>query len=196
MKNIEYYNTNSTEYFNKTSNADLSELYAVFERHLPTDAKILDIGCGSGRDALHFKNKGYEITAFDAAEELVKLSKEYTGLDIICNTFEEFDTEEKFDGLWACSSFLHIEKKDMKSMLEKYADFLKPDGVFYLSFKYSDCEYEENGKHYSCYTEESFIKIIEETDNQKIVEIFTSEDSIGGREQKWLSVILKRDSMQ
>lgn len=74
MKTIDYYNTHASQFAESTFNVDMEILYQPFLEHLPSTARILDLGCGSGRDSLAFKKKGYEVEASDYSEELVKKS--------------------------------------------------------------------------------------------------------------------------
>ena len=76
---IEYYNKNAEEFYNATASADMSETCNKFLKYVAPGGKILDAGCGSGRDSLYFIKRGYEVVSFDASEEMVRLSGELTG---------------------------------------------------------------------------------------------------------------------
>lgn len=58
-----------------------------FLEQLAHDAYILDLGCGSGRDTLAFRKKGYYVDAIDYSEELVKKATELTGLKVRYQSF-------------------------------------------------------------------------------------------------------------
>lgn len=192
-KTIEYYNVYCKDYFKNTVGVDMSFHYKEFEKYLKEDSKILDIGCGSGRDSLYFMSRGYEVLAFDGSDEMVKMSSKLIGKKVIKSTFEEFNTDQEFDGLWACSSLLHVRKNDMESILKKYSSYLKPNGVFYLSFKYGNKEYEKEGRYFNCYDEESLKNVIDNIDNLIIEKFYFSQDVRKGREnESWLNVILKK----
>ena len=72
--------------------------------------------------------------------------------------FEELDVVEKYDGIWACASILHVEKKKLPDILKRMATATKNGGVIYTSFKYGDFEGEKNGRYFTYLTEESFLK--------------------------------------
>ena len=72
MKTIDYYNKHAEEFTASTFEVDMEILYQPFLAELPEGTRILDVGCGSGRDTLAFKNKGYQVDAIDYSEELVK----------------------------------------------------------------------------------------------------------------------------
>jgi SAM-dependent methyltransferase len=54
-----YYETHASEYFRGTCNVDLSSLWNKLGKRLKLGALILDLGCGSGRDLLHFSQRGF-----------------------------------------------------------------------------------------------------------------------------------------
>ena len=72
MKTIDYYNKHAEEFTAATFEVDMESLYQPFLAELPRGTRILDVGCGSGRDTLAFKNKAYQVDAIDYSEELVK----------------------------------------------------------------------------------------------------------------------------
>ena len=114
MNTLDYYNKNSEEYFNSTLNVDMTNTYKEFLKLVPEGGKILDLGCGSGRDSMNFMKLGYEVTAVDGSKELAKKASVLLGKEVIVNTFEELELKEKFHGIWACASLLHIKREDLK----------------------------------------------------------------------------------
>ena len=69
-KNLAYYNQTAHANAADTLNADVSKLYEFFLSRLPAHATILDLGCGSGRDSLHFLREGYRIQSIDGSPEI------------------------------------------------------------------------------------------------------------------------------
>ena len=119
MKTIDYYNKHAEEFTASTFEVDMESLYKPFLAELQEGAKILDVGCGSGRDTLAFKNKGYQVDAIDYSEELVKKASLLTGIPIKWQSFYEVDDYEAYDGIWACASLLHCERSRLAEVLEK-----------------------------------------------------------------------------
>lgn len=192
MKSIHYYNQNSKAFIDNTQKADMSSLWAAFEKYLDTNSYILDAGCGSGRDSHYFLSKGYRVFAFDGSVEMVNHCKGFLHDKVIHSTFEDFNTDAEFDGIWACASFIHIEERDLVKMINKFADFLKDGGVFFLSFKEREENYEKDGRYFTCLTENKLKKIIKELEGLDVLEIIHTVDVREGREsEKWLSIILK-----
>ena len=191
MNTLDYYNKNSEEYFNSTLNVDMTNTYKEFLKLVPEGGKILDLGCGSGRDSMNFMKLGYEVTAVDGSKELAKKASVLLGKEVIVNTFEELELKEKFHGIWACASLLHIKREDLKTVLYNLYNNLDDNGVFYMSFKYGEDEYiDEKGRYFNCYTEETFKEMIAQVSNLEIQNIYKSGDTLGGRNNlQWLNII-------
>ena len=190
---LNFYNSNSKEYIETTLSADMSHLYNDFLSYIPKDGKILDLGCGSGRDSIEFIKRGYKIIAVDGSIELANAASKIIGQQVICSKFEDLKLTETFDGIWASASLLHVNKKDIVDVIKNISSNLKSTGVFYMSFKYGENEYvDEKGRYFNCYTEETFKEILVQVPSLKIESIYKSGDTLGGRNNLvWLNATLK-----
>ncbi|WP_054741709.1 class I SAM-dependent methyltransferase [Cellulosilyticum ruminicola] len=145
---MNYYNMNAQAFFNDTVNADMSKQYEDFLNLLPVGSKILDAGCGSGRDSLIFMNRGYEVVALDGAIEMCQLAGQYIGQEVVHMQFSEIDFTPIFDGIWASASLLHVPSYELEEILKKLKKALTSQGILYASFKYGDFEGKRNGRYY------------------------------------------------
>jgi cyclopropane fatty-acyl-phospholipid synthase-like methyltransferase len=193
MSTIDYYNNHANEYFNKTVNANMNDQYIFFLKYIKRNGKILDLGCGSGRDSLYFKNLGYEVTAIDGSYELCKLASKYTGLDVKCMDFSDISEEEYYDGIWACSSLVHVKKEELLNILNKVKIALKKDGYIYISLKIGTGEeVDSEGRYYSYLTKKEFTRLINQC-NLFIKEYFESKSVVNKNEKRvWGNFILER----
>ena len=193
---IEYYNKNAEQFVQGTLSVDFTATQERFLLHLSVGISILDFGCGSGRDTKYFLDKGYQVEATDGSAELCKLASEYTGICVKQMLFEELDECEKYDGIWACSSILHLDKRALKDVLKKMAAALKTDGVVYTSFKYGDFEGERNGRYFTDFTPETFGEYMQEVPELQFEEYWITSDVRPGRgEEKWLNLILRKSDI-
>ena len=194
MNTLDYYNKNSEEYFNSTLNVDMTNTYKPFLKLVPKDGKILDLGCGSGRDSMNFMKLGYEVTAVDGSKELAKKASALLGKEVIASTFEELELKEKFHGIWACASLLHIKREDLKTVLNNLYNNLEDNGVFYMSFKYGEKEYvDDKNRYFNCFTDESIISFINENTKYNILGLYITEDKLGRvNEVKWVNLICNK----
>lgn len=197
MNTLNYYNKNSEEYFNSTLNVDMTNTYKEFLKLVPEGGKILDLGCGSGRDSMNFMKLGYEVTAVDGSKELAKKASALLGKEVIASTFEELELKEKFHGIWACASLLHIKREDLKTVLNNLYNNLDDNGVFYMSFKYGEKEYvDDKNRYFNCFTDESIISFINENTKYNILGLYITEDKLGRvNEVKWLNLICNKKSV-
>ena len=197
MNTLDYYNKNSEEYFNSTLNVDMTNTYKEFLKLVPEGGKILDLGCGSGRDSMNFMKLGYEVTAVDGSKELAKKASALLGKEVIVSTFEELELKEKFHGIWACASLLHIKREDLKIVLNNLYNNLEDNGVFYMSFKYGEKEYvDDKNRYFNCFTDESIIGFINENTKFNILDLYITEDKLGRvNEVKWVNLICNKKSV-
>ncbi len=192
---LKYYNDNAQTYFEQTKNLELAKLYDRFLKHLPSDAYILDFGCGSGRDSKYFLDKGYRVDAIDGSTEMCKLASEYIKQEVICKDFEELNEANKYDGIWACSSILHIEKENLPNILIKMINALKVDGVIYISFKLGTGSKVIEGRYFNYMTMEEIIDLINSV--SKNVEVIDHFESLPTLERNmpgiiWENIIVKK----
>ena len=190
---MNYYDKNAQEFFDDTVSADMTSHYCEFLKLLPEDACILDAGCGSGRDAKYFKDLGYDITAIDASEEMCKLASELTGSTVLNIKFQEIEFEDKFDGIWASASLLHVSSDEISDVLKRLKKSLKENGVFYASFKYGDFEGERNGRYFNDLDEVTSRQLFESEDFE-VIKTWITHDSRKGREsERWVNILVKKD---
>ncbi len=108
-----YYQMHAGEFFEQTVAIEMDQLYRTFLEHIPADGKILDAGCGSGRDAKYFLDQGYDVEAFDSSPALAALATAHIAKSVDILRFQDLDHERKYNGIWACASLLHVPIKDM-----------------------------------------------------------------------------------
>ena len=150
---VTYYNEHPKSFFADTVNVDMADLQARFLSHVPAGGLVLDAGCGSGRDSRAFMALGYRVRAFDASSELARLASDLIGQPVATRTFDQVDEIACYDGIWACASLLHLREHELPGALGRLWSALKPEGVFYLSFKLGEGERTHNGRHFTDATE-------------------------------------------
>lgn len=126
---------------------------------LRTESYILDFGCGSGRDTKYFLEHGYQVDAVDGSMELCRIASEFTGIEVRQMLFQELQEKEKYDGIWACASILHVPKIELADILQKMCNAVKVDGVIYISFKYGNFEGEQNGRFFLISQKKVFVNL-------------------------------------
>lgn len=193
MDTNQYYQENSEVFFESTVNVDVESLYEHFMKYVPSYGKILDLGCGSGRDTKAFLEKGYIVDAVDGSEELCRLASDYTGIKVQCMDFRTLDSKNKYDAIWACASLLHLPSDELPSMLTKINAALKDVGIVYMSFKEGEDEGWRDGRYFTDMTSKSFTEVLSKTTGFTIAEEWFSDDVRTDRTQKWYNVILRKE---
>jgi len=150
---------------------------------LPAYAKILDLGCGPGRDVKLFSSYGFDVTGVDFSSKMIDAAK----LQAPHSNFFVMDIEnltlpsEFFDGVWASCVLLHIPKKNISAVLDKLHLILKPKGLFYLSVKQShihesfeeDLRYGGLEKYWSFYQKDELIHLLRRAGFEIVEETIT-----------------------
>ena len=193
---IRYYDENAESFIGGTLDADISQIARRFVERLPEGASILDWGCGSGRDSLAFLKAGFDVTAVDLSKEMAAATERLTGLQVRNESFEDLSDVDEYDGIWACSSLLHVGKEDLPIVLTAARRALKNGGCAYVSFKYGDYEGMRNGRYFTDLTEETLVGILEDGTGLRVDESWITGDVRPGREnERWLNAILVKESV-
>ena len=196
QRTIQFYEDNAETFISGTVNADMHEARQRFMKLLPADALILDFGCGSGRDTKAFLEQGYRVDAADGSAELCHIASEYTGIPVKQMLFQELSAVSQYDGVWACSSILHLPRRELVDVLQKISFALKTEGVLYTSFKYGEFEGIRNGRYFIDLTDESFELLMTEIPSLWLVETWITSDVRPGREdERWLNILLKKTAI-
>ena len=190
---LDYYNEKTEEFIDATVNVDFSETQDKFLSLLPQGAHILDFGCGSGRDTKYFLDKGFLVTATDGSVELCKFASELSGIEVKQMFFEELSEFETFDGIWACSSILHLPYAELKDVMQKMIRAVKSGGIIYTSFKYGTFEGERNGRYFTDMDEAKFNEFLQNFSDVKLEALWVKGDVRPDRSaEKWLNLILRK----
>ena len=191
-KTLNYYNQNADSFIEGTVSVNFKEVQDKFLQML-SGKKILDFGCGSGRDTMYFLKSGFDVTATDGSEELCKYASEYTGIQVKQMLFQDLDEVDYYDGIWACSSILHLSKNELRIVMNKMSRALKSVGIIYTSFKYGNFEGERNGRFFTDFTIDEFTDFVKDVKEMAIEEYWITGDVRPGRgDERWLNLILRK----
>lgn len=156
----------------------------TFLNFLPPKAKIIDIGCGSGRDAKLFTDKGADVLGIDFSSNLIEIAR----LQAPLANFQLMDIEtmslpaSSFDGVWSACSLGHIAKNKLQDALRNIHSLLNDKGYFYLALKKGvgekleiDPRYQGDVRKFWAYYEEEELKDILQAASFKILDFSTVE---------------------
>ena len=189
---LEYYQRNAQGFFTSTVNVDMDSLYQPFLANIGTGGRILDAGCGSGRDSRAFVMKGYQVDAFDASSEMVKMASQHAAIPVEQMAFEDMTAVEQYDGIWCCASLLHVSAEALPEVMGKLARALKPGGIWYVSFKYGETERVKDGRHFTDLTEQGLGKLLAPLTDITLASQWKTSDKRPERDEIWLNALLKK----
>ncbi len=190
---LEYYNEKAEKYFKGSAELKDTEHQDLFLSYVRKGGTILDLGCGSGRDSLYFREKGYVPVACDGSEKLARLASEYLNMPVKVMRFQELDEEETYDGIFANASVMHEEYEALLDVFSKMSRALKKGGALYVSFKYGTEDGYLGKRYYTYMTEERFAGMLEHFTGLKTVRQGTYSILIPDLpELKWFYAVLIR----
>jgi len=153
-----YTGAHALTFADATRDLDLAPVRARFLAAVPAPAagraRVLDLGCGSGRDAAAFLAMGLEVEALDASPDMARLASDYLGIPVTVGMAQELERVGAFHGIWACASALHVPWGELPDVFRRLARALVPGGALYLSFRWGEGEREEDGRHFTDLTPE------------------------------------------
>lgn len=186
---IRFYDDNADEYARSTVGIDMSSFYEPFLARLPSGGRILDAGCGSGRDTKAFLGRGYAVTAFDASEQMAAAAAQNTGIEVGVQRLQNVEYDQNFDGVWASASLLHLPRAEVPDAVRRLAKALRLDGVLYASFKSGIGEQVEDGRLFTFFTKQELRKLFRAISLLSLERLWTTKDSRPNRCEQWLNVL-------
>lgn len=191
-KSIEYYNSNGNVFIDNTLEADMSPARQRFLAHLPAGARILDLGCGAGRDSKASLDQGYQVEAVDGSAAMCEATSNLTGKPALKILFAELDYDQEFDAVWASASLLHVPSSEIELVLLKVRQTIKPGGYLYVSVKQGSFEGWRNGRYFVDYDEEKLCALMNKA-GMSVVEKWISQDVRPGRSDMWINLVAKKE---
>ena len=189
---LSWYRENAIQYAEETRNSLVLDALWEFLSRMKEEGTILDYGSGSGRDSAYFINKGFSVDSLDGSAEMKAQAERLFGIKVKLSSFLSLEEKEKYDGIWAQASILHLEEHDLKTALTLIERALKRDGVFYSSFRKGEGDGYENGRWYTNMTERRFLSFLPAS--LYVEKIWESQDVRPGVSRTWLSIICRKKS--
>ena len=170
-KTLSYYESNAKELSRRYESAKIDNIHALLKSTFPAKSSLLEIGCGSGRDASFMYQCGYEILAIDGSSEMIaeaklchpELSDRLQAVKIPDNFHFE---SSSFDGIYSIATLMHLEKDMIDHTIRKISTILKPGGKFFFSISIQRDDVDNQGKdkkgrHFTTMSEHEWVKCCE-----------------------------------
>ena len=189
---VRFYDDHADEYVRSTVGVDMQLLYEPFLSRIPQGGRILDAGCGSGRDSKAFLDRGYSVMSIDASQKMVAATTAITGQQALQLAFQDVIFAEDFDGIWACASLLHVPLAELADVFRRLAWALRPSGIFYTSFKDGHGECQRDGRLFTDMDEPSISELVAGIVELELFRLWHTDDLRPGRLDRWLNMLLRK----
>lgn len=194
LNSAAWYDCNTQTYIANTQSVHLSHLYEKFLRYVPAGGRVLDAGCGSGRDSLEFRGLGYDVVPMDASLAMVQHGSQLLGTEAMHKRHQDVDFVEEFDGVWSMASLLHVPHAELADVLEKYRTAFRSGEVLFASFKHGEGEHYRQERLFANQNAESFRQLIDEVPELTLIDSWVDTDRRPGRQhEQWFSVLCQKD---
>jgi len=191
---VGHYDTNAADFFAGTIDHDVSQNYQAFLSAMESDRslKILDFGCGPGRDLKYFSTLGHVAVGLDGSAEFCKMAREYSGCDVLNQNFLNVELpEDSFDGIFANASLFHIPAKQLTNVLRTLHKALCNDGILFMSNPRGESE-GWSGQRYGNYMEYDVVTQHLKASGYEPLHHYYRPIGKPLNQQPWLAVVSRR----
>lgn len=154
QRTLAHYNAHAEDFFAGTRDHDVRQNMDALLAHIEGAApfKILDFGCGPGRDLKALSALGHTAIGLEGAERFAEMARAYSACKVFQQDFLALDLPpEHFDGVFANASLFHVPSKALPRVLLELHATLKPRGVLFSSNPRGNNEEGFNGERYGAY---------------------------------------------
>lgn len=188
---LQHYETSARAFWEGTKDHDVTQNYQALLDALPArkGLRILDFGCGPGRDLVYFKSAGHEPVGLDGSAAFCEMAEKLSGCPILHQNFLELRLEPaSFDGVFANASLFHIPKQELPRVLRDLITALVPGGILFSSNPRGNAE-GWSGARYGNYMEfEQYEPILNEA-GFTVLHHYYRPSNLPLAQQPWLAVV-------
>lgn len=174
-KTIDFYNENAFDYYHQTYTADMDGIYKRVRKYIPNGSRVLDAGCGVGRDTEYFIKHGFKVTSFDASKEMVSFCNQYSFAYCEQLSFKDIDYPPIFSLVWTCASLLHLNKHDFEYAIKRLFKATQYNGHIYFSLKKKSDNTETSKRKFYFYEDKYLYNLLEKELGMTLVEQWESQ---------------------
>jgi SAM-dependent methyltransferase len=192
-----HYQTRAEDFWQGTRDHDVTQNRAALLRHLRADgpARILDLGCGPGRDLIAFAAAGHDPVGLDGAERFCEMAREHSGCEVLHQDFLALALPDAaFHGVFANASLFHVPSQELPRVLGQLWETLRPDGVLFASNPRGDNQEGFNGARYGSYHDHARWQSLVTACGFVELEHYFRPPGRPRAEQPWLATVYRKPS--
>lgn len=197
---INYYEQNSSNLSSRYENADVSEIHKLLLQTFDKNSELLEIGCGSGRDASFMSKNDFNITAIDGSINMIKEAKNIHP-ELFQKLFykklpNDLEFDKKFDGIYSIATLMHLSKNDLKITISKIYNLLNQNGKFLMSVSLFRDDinkdgFDDKGRFFLVLNFDEWVNLLENI-GFKILKTKTNTDGLDRNGIQWLTLVANK----
>lgn len=194
-KTLAHYNERAEAFWEGTRGHDVEQNIEALLRHVSAETpnRILDFGCGPGRDLATFRGLGHEAIGLEGSPVLAAMAREHSGCDVWEQDFFALQLPAgHFDGIFANASLFHVPCQQLPGVLKALNATLKPGGVLFASNPRGENQEGWSRGRYGAYHDlESWRAFVEAADFAEL-EVYYRPEGLPIEEQPWLASVWRK----
>ena len=154
QKTLQHYDENASGFCEGTRHHDVVQNVNALLTEISGSPpyRILDFGCGPGRDLIQFVALGHKPVGLDGSPAFVAMARQNSGCEVLLQDFLALDLPTShFDGIFANASLFHVPKQELPRVLQALWETLKTDGVLFASNPRGDNQEGWSDKRFGCF---------------------------------------------
>lgn len=195
---IQYYTTHVKDLVRRYESADVPDLQSLLAGSFSPGARVLELGCGSGRDAAFMLENGFDVTASDGVQEMIDAAAAchpaLAGrLCRICLPRDLTPALGPFEGIYAVATLMHLTRPDIQEVFARVGRMLVPGGRLFFSVPLHRDDvaadgFDANGRRFTAMTLADWTGICRRA-GFDILTTTTTSDGLGRKTIAWLNCL-------
>jgi SAM-dependent methyltransferase len=191
---LSHYDEAAQAFWEGTRHHDVSQNILALLSHLGTGCfRILDFGCGPGRDLCAFRRLGHEAVGLDGSARFVEMAREHSGCEVLHQDFLALELPEaSFDGIFANASLFHVPAQELPRVLGELRDALRPGGILFSSNPHGRNEEGWNDRRYASHLDlETWRDVVESAGFVELMHYYRPP-GLPRPQQPWLAMVCRK----
>jgi SAM-dependent methyltransferase len=189
----DYYQKNYNAYHEKTFSIDPSSFLAPLAQRLPAEAFVLDVGCGSGRDLLWMKRKGFEVIGFERSSGLAELARDNAACEVMEGDFETYDFSTILvDAIMLIGALVHVPRERFSDVFQNITSAIPENRSVLITLKQGSGDRTDSDGRIFYLWEDPKAREVFDTLKFKVCDVSTSVSKTGSGDI-WMSYVLDKE---
>jgi SAM-dependent methyltransferase len=196
---LNHYNRHAENFWQGTQTHDVSQNRDALLGSLcgPGPFRILDFGCGPGRDLKFFRDMGHEAIGLEGSENFVEMARQHSGCEVWLQDFLRLNLPgEFFDAIFANASLFHVPSQELPRILKQLSATLKVGGVLFSSNPRGENQEGWSGERYGCYYDWPRWRDFVTAAGFSEVAHYYRPPGLPRAEQPWLASVWRKKSLE